>query len=132
DGFGVGNPHVEICVDSRGGENSSGGGNSAGGGDGFGCSKRAEILVVLDASVKLAEKRAAVPWIVFPGVFAVEEETDRERLIGLHCFSEVPHAGVEVGGIGLGIHSALNVRDEVGQVVIAKQTGSSGGGSVVL
>src|SRR5260370_9401758 len=94
-------PDVEICVDPGSGENSSGGGNFAGGGDGFAGGESAEILVALDARVKLAQERAPVSRIVFPGVFAIEKKTNRERLIALHSLTQMAHSSMEIGRGGL-------------------------------
>ena len=115
-------PHVEIRVDPGSGENSSGGGNFAGGGNGFAGGQRAEILVALDASVKLAEEGASVSGVVFPGIFAVQKKTNREGLIAVHGFSEMAHSNVEIRRGCFGVHAAVNKTDKVGQVVIAKQS----------
>src|SRR5258708_26265427 len=40
----------------------------------------------------------------------------------MHGFSEMAHSSVEIGRCGFGFHAAVNKTDEVGQVVIAKQS----------
>src|SRR6266478_583996 len=75
-----------------------------------------------DASVKFAEERASVARVVFPGIFAVEEKTNGERLIARHVFTEMAHAAVEIGSGGFGVHAAVDKTDEIGQVMIAKQS----------
>src|SRR6266436_8043591 len=115
-------PHVEIRVDPGRGKNSGGDGNFAGGGNGLGGGQRTEILVTLDASVKLTEEGASVPRVVFPGIFPIEEKTDGERLIALHGFAEMAHSIVEIGGCGFGVHAAIDKTNKIGQVVIAKQS----------
>src|SRR5207245_4287617 len=110
-----------ICVDPRCREYSAGGWNLAGSGNGFAGGQCAEILVALDSSVKFAEEGAPVARVVFPGVFAVEEKTNGERLIRPDSLAETAHSIVEIGGGRLGIHAAVDEANEVGQVVVAKQ-----------
>src|SRR5260370_29353437 len=114
-------PDVEIGVDPGSGENAGGGGKIAGGANRFRRSERAEILIALDACIKLAEKRAAVPRVVFPGIFAVEKKTNGQRLIARHALSEMAHAIVKIGSSGFGVHAAVDETDEGREMVIAKQ-----------
>src|SRR5260370_31181463 len=116
-------PHVEIRVDPRSGKNSGGSWNFTAGGNGCAGCQRAEILVALNASVKLAEEDASVPSVVLPGVFAIEEKANCERLIALHGFSEMAHSNVEIRRGGFRVHAAVDETDKIGQVVIAKQSG---------
>jgi len=74
---------------------------------------RGEILIGLDASVKLAQERATVPWVVFPGIFAIEEKTNRQGLIALYGFSEMTHSTVEIRRGGFRLHAAVNEADQV-------------------
>ena len=76
----------------------------------------------MDASVKLAQEHATVPLVVFPGIFAIEEKTNREGLIALYGFSEMTHSTVEIRRGGFRVHAAVNEADKIGQMVIAKQT----------
>ena len=115
-------PHIKIRVDPRCGKNSGGDGNFTGGGNGLGGGQRAEILVTLDASIKLTEEGASVPRVVFPSIFAIEEKTDGERLIALHGFTEMAHTIVEIGGRGFAVHAAVDKTNKIRQVVIAKQS----------
>src|SRR6266481_1102539 len=123
--FGVADPDVEIRVDPGGGENSGSGRNFAGSGDGFAGRERAEILIGLDAAVKFAEEGTAGARIVFPGVFAVQEKTNGERLIALDGFAEVSHAIVKIGGGRFGFHAAVDKADEIGKMVIAEEAGNA-------
>src|SRR5216683_312965 len=66
--------------------------------------------------------RASDARVVFPGIFAVEEKTNGERLIARHGFTEMAHATVEIGSGGFGVHAAVHETDEIGQVMIAKQS----------
>ena len=125
-------PDVEIGVDPRRGENSRCDGNFTSGGDGFAGGEGPEILVALDAPIKLAEKGAAVARIVFPGVFAVEKKTNRKRLIAQHGFSQLAHAIVEIRRSGFGVHAAINEADEIGKMVVTEQTGNSVRGELHL
>ena len=74
--FVVADPHVEIRVDPRCRENSRRWREfrrprrSLRGGE------RANIRIVLNVSIELAEKFAAVAGIIFPGVFAVQNQAD--------------------------------------------------------
>src|SRR5258708_17152107 len=120
DVFGMADPDVEIGVDPGSGENSGGGGKIAGGANRFRRSDRAEILIAPDACIKLAEKSAAVPRVVFPGIFAVEKKTNGQRLIARHALSEMAHAIVKIGSSGFGVHAAVDETDEVREMVIAK------------
>src|SRR5437879_4686106 len=114
------NPHVEIGVDPGSGENPCGGGKRAGSGNRFGRGKGAKILIALDARVKLAKKRAAVSWVVFPGIFAVEKKANGEWLIARHVFSQMAHAVVQVGCSGFRVHAAVDKTDEIREMMIAK------------
>src|SRR5260370_31083045 len=120
DVFSVPDPHVKVCVDPGSGENPCGGGEGAGGGNRFGRRERAKILIALDARVKLAEKRAPVPWVVFPGIFAVEEKANGERLIARHVFSQMAHAIVKIGCSGFRVHAAVYNTDTIRELVMAK------------
>src|SRR5260370_12177768 len=109
-------------VDPRSGKKSGGSWNFTGGGNGFAGGQRAEILVALNASVKLAEEGAPVPGVVFPGIFAIEEKTNREVPIALHGFSEMAHSNVEIRRGGFGVHAAVSETDKIGEGVFAKQS----------
>jgi hypothetical protein len=119
------NPHIKIGVDPGRWENSGGSGEFAGGSNGLGRRERAEVLIPLDAAVKLAEKRASVLGVVFPSIFAIEKKANGEWLIAAHGFSQVAHAIVEIGGSGFGVQAAVNETDEVGEMVIAKQSANA-------
>src|SRR5229473_672671 len=113
-------PHVEIGVNPGSGENPGSGGKRAGGGNRFGRREGAKILIALDACVKLAKKRPAVPGVVFPGIFAVEKNTNGEGLIARHVFSQMAHAIVKIGCSRSGVHAAIDKTDKIREVVIAK------------
>src|ERR1700730_9484906 len=115
------NPHVEVCVDPRRGENSVGGGDFLCGSDGFASGQRAKILVLLNALVEFAQEFAAITRVILPRIFAVEKEADGQRLLAGHAFAKKAQATVEVGGSGFGVHTAVNETDQIGKMVIAKQ-----------
>ena len=81
------NPNIEIRVDPGSGENSGVRRNNAGGGDRFRRGERPKILISVDSAVKFAQEFAAISGIVFPGVFAVQKQANREWLRGLHAFA---------------------------------------------
>src|SRR5260370_31900870 len=114
------NPHIEIGVDPGSGENPWSAGKRSGGGNRFGRRKGAKILIALDARIKLAKKRTAVPRVVFPGIFAVEIKANGEGLIARHVFSQVAHAIVKVGCSGFGVHAAVDETDTIRKMAIAK------------
>src|SRR5262249_6634346 len=78
DVFATADPNVKIGVDPRSGKDSAGGRNVLGGGNRFTGRERAKILIAGNALVKLAQEIAAVARIIFPGVFAVEKNTNRQ------------------------------------------------------
>src|SRR5260370_7125969 len=118
-------PHVEIRVDPGRGKNSGGDGNFAGGGNGLGGGQRTEILVTLDASVKLTEEGASVPRVVFPGIFPIEEKTDGERLIALHGFAGMAHSIVEIAAGGFCVHPLIAQTTKTTHVVTAKHSSTA-------
>ena len=76
DVFAVADPDVEIGVNPRSRKNPRGRGDFSRGRDGLCDGKRTEIGVRFDAAIKLAQKFAAISGVVFPSVFAIEEQTD--------------------------------------------------------
>ncbi len=120
--FAVANPNIEIRVNPGSGENPRVGWNVARRGNRLGRSERPEILISLDAPVKFAQKLAAIPRIVFPGIFAIEKQAHREGLSGLHVFSKRSKPAMQIRGGILAIHAAINETDEIGKVVIAKKS----------
>src|SRR6266436_3204371 len=71
--FAVPDPDIEIRINPGRGENPRIHRNIAGCGNRFGRSEGPKIMVPLDAAVEFTQKFAAVPRIVFPGIFAIQE-----------------------------------------------------------
>src|SRR6266481_4098708 len=118
--FAVSDPHVEVRIDPGGWKDSSRRGHFAGGRDRFADGKGAKILVTFDALVELAQKLASVARVVFPGVFTVEKQTNRERLGALHALAERPQSSMKVLRSGFSLHPAVDKPDQIGKMVIAE------------
>src|SRR5205085_10826562 len=84
----VSDPNIEISVNPGTRENFADHGNLSRSSYGFARGEGAEIRIGLDTTVKLAQEFAAVAGVIFPGVFAVEKKTNRERLIAGDFFAE--------------------------------------------
>ena len=78
--FLVANPNVKVGINPGSGKNPRSRRNFSSAGDGFTCRERAEVRVGFDAAVKFAQEFAAVAWVIFPGVFAIEKKANGERL----------------------------------------------------
>src|SRR5258707_12660021 len=89
-------PIFKIRVDPRRRENSTGGRNVVRGCDRFTGGERAKILIVRDAAVELTEKFTTVARVIFPGIFAVEEDANRERIRTTHHIREIAEFPVQV------------------------------------
>src|SRR5690349_3819626 len=114
-------PHIEISVDPGSGENSRIGGDFASRSNRFACRQGTEVLIPGDSSVELAQEFAAIPGVIFPGVFAIEKQANRQGLRGSHTFAKFAKPSVQIGGGVLTVHAAVYKSDEVGKMVVAKK-----------
>src|SRR5258708_16106623 len=71
----------------------------------------------------MAQEFAPIAGVILPSIFAVEKQTDGQRLLARHAFAEKTQAAVQVRGGGFAIHAAVDEADEVREMVIAEQSG---------
>ena len=70
------------------------------------------VGILLDAAVELAQEVAAVPGVIFPGVFAVEDQADGGgSAVGL-AIADHANAAVQILGCGVGAHAAVDEADQ--------------------
>src|SRR5205807_4664774 len=117
----VPDPNIEVSVNPGTWENFADHGNLSRSSYGFARGEGTEIRIGLDTTVKLAQEFAAVAGVIFPGVFAVEKKTNRERLIAGDFFAEHAQTRMKIGCGRFGFHAAIDEADEIRQVVITKQ-----------
>src|SRR4029077_85737 len=122
DVLAVPNPNIEVRVDPRGREDSTRGAHFPSRRERLACGERAKIRVSFDALVELAQEFAPVTGIVFPGIFTIEKERDRQWLGALHALSERTQTTVQILRRGLSVHSAVDETDQVGKMVIPEET----------
>ena len=125
DVFRVADPDVEIGVDPGCRENPAVVGSVFCGGNRFAGGERAKIRIARYSLVEFAQKFATVARVIFPRIFAIEENGNRERVGALHTVSDVAKLAVQIGGGGFLVHAAVDESDEIGELVIAKQSGDS-------
>src|SRR5580692_2846733 len=111
--FAVANPHVKIRINPRGWKNSAAPRDIPGSRNSLSRGECTKILVSLDSAVKFAQKFTAISWIVFPGVFAIEKQANRERLPGLHAFANLTKTAVQIGGGVFAAHPAVDEADKI-------------------
>ena len=119
--FAVPDPHVEIRVNPRRGKDVRHGRNLRGRRNRLGPRQRADVWIVLDTAVELAQKPAPIFREVFPSILAIQENADRYRLSRLHMLSDEPQPPVQVRGRGFRVHTAIDETDEIGNMMIAEE-----------
>src|SRR4029077_20933433 len=116
----IANPDIEIGVDPGTGGDSLNRGDLVRVAQGFTDGERAYIRIAGNSSVKLAQKFAAVAGVILPGIFAIENQRQRQRDARLDAFGDRARAAVEVLRGGGRVHAAVYEADQIVKIMIAK------------
>src|SRR5258706_9303733 len=125
DVFCASNPHVKVGVNPRRGEDAVVLRNFFRGGNCFANGHRREIGVPLNLSVKFPQKITAVARVILPSVFTVQKQADCQRSSARNTFAQKPQPPVQIGGSGLRIHTTVDERNEIREMVVAEKPGDA-------